>query len=146
MFDLQQLPRTVAVSLAVCVLAAPALAAKQPERPNIVLILCDDMGYSDIGCYGGEIETPHLDTLAEQGMRFLSFYNNAKCTQTRAALLSGLYHMQTSNLRKPNYVTLAEVLRKAGYTTLMAGKWHVGNWKRETATPTQRGFDRYFGY
>ncbi len=146
MIDHRRARLPIAAALLGFVAAAPAPAAQRDERPNIVLILCDDMGFSDIGCYGGEIETPRLDRLASQGLRFLNFYNNAKCTQTRAALLTGLYHMQTNNLRQDNYVTLAEVLRAAGYTTLMAGKWHVGNWKRETATPTERGFERYFGF
>jgi len=118
----------------------------QPKRPNVVLILCDDMGYSDIGCYGGEIDTPRLDELARDGLRFTQFYNNAKCTETRSALLSGLYHQQTNNLNKANHVTLAEVLRGAGYTTLMCGKWHVGGFNADKGTPPDRGFDRYFGF
>ena len=110
------------------------------ERPNIVLVMADDLGFSDLGCYGGEIATPNLDGLAAEGMRFTQFYNNAKCTQTRASLLSGLYHQQTKNLKENNHVTIAEVLRVAGYTTLMSGKWHVAK------TPPERGFDRYFGF
>ena len=110
------------------------------SRPNIVLIMADDLGYSDLGSYGGEIKTPHLDRLAADGIQFMQFYNNAKCTESRAALLSGVYHHQTKNLSVQNHVTLAEVLKEAGYHTLMSGKWHLpGN-------PLDRGFDRYFGF
>ena len=129
------------------------------KRPNIVLIMVDDMGFSDIGCYGGEIRTPNLDGLAKGGLRFTQFYNAARCCPTRASLLTGLYPheagmggMVTQGQGKAGpyqgylndkCVTIAEVLRGAGYTTLMAGKWHVGeerpNW------PVDRGFDRYFG-
>ena len=110
------------------------------ERPNIVLILCDEMGFSDLGCYGGEIDTPNLDALAANGLRFTDFHNDAKCSQTRAALMTGLWHHQSDQLRKPGNVTVAEVLRDVGYSTLMVGKWHLqGN-------PVDRGFDRYFGF
>lgn len=124
---------TTTVSEAIC-------AELKAPRPNIILILCDDMGFSDLGCYGSEIETPNLDKLAANGVRFTDFHNNAKCSQTRASLLSGLWHQQSNNLRKPGHVTLAEVLKSAGYTTLMSGKWHLAN------TPPERGFDRYFGF
>ena len=110
------------------------------ERPNIVVILCDDMGFSDIGCYGSEIDTPNLDRLAANGVRFTDFHNNAKCSETRASLLTGLWHQQSSNLKLPGHVTIAEVLRSAGYATLMSGKWHLAG------TPPNRGFDRYFGF
>ncbi len=110
------------------------------SRPNIVLIMADDLGYSDLGVYGGEIETPHLDQLAADGIQFTQFYNNAKCTESRASLLSGLYHHQSKNFSLDNHVTIAEVLRDAGYGTMMSGKWHLpGN-------PVERGFDRYFGF
>jgi arylsulfatase A-like enzyme len=108
-------------------------------RPNIVLILADDLGFSDLGCYGGEIETPNLDKLAAEGLRFSQFYNCAKCAPTRTSILTGLYHQQTNIKQAKNCVTIAEVLHRAGYTTLAAGKWHVGS------TPLDRGFDRYFG-
>jgi arylsulfatase A-like enzyme len=136
----------------------------EKERPNIILIMADDMGYSDIGCYGSEIETPVLDRLAANGIRFSQFYNTARCCPTRASLLTGLYPAQTgmgfmtgdrgiSGYRGEigkQCVTIAEVLKPAGYRTYMAGKWHVArnlegidslkyNW------PLQRGFDKFFG-
>jgi arylsulfatase A-like enzyme len=111
----------------------------QRKRPNIVLILADDMGFSDLGCYGGEIKTPNLDRLAAEGLRFAQFYNCAKCAPTRTSILTGLYYQQTDIKEAKNCVTIAEVLHRAGYTTLAAGKWHVGS------TPLDRGFDRYFG-
>ena len=116
------------------------IAADPPTRPNIVIIVCDDMGFSDLGCYGGEIDTPHLDALAAGGVRMVDFHNNAKCSETRASLLTGLWHQQTKNLKNPNHVTLAEVLGSAGYRSLMVGKWHVAG------EPVARGFDRYFGF
>ena len=109
------------------------------RRTNIILILADDMGFSDLGCYGGEIETPNLDKMAAEGLRFSQFYNCAKCAPTRTSILTGLYHQQTDIKESKNCVTIAEVLHRAGYTTLAAGKWHVGS------TPMDRGFDRYFG-
>lgn len=132
---------SIVCSLVVGFLISAALEpVAAAERPNIVLIMADDLGYSDIGCYGGEIATPHLDRMAAEGLRFTRFYNNAKCSETRAALLTGLYHHQSRNLRKPNHVTLAEVLQEAGYSTQMVGKWHVAS------TPPKRGFERYFGF
>jgi len=134
-----------------------AAAGRRDERPNIVLIMCDDMGYSDISCYGGEISTPNLDRLAKNGLRFTQFYNAARCCPTRASLLTGLYphecgvgHMVYHN-DGPGYlgyldercVTIAEVLKKAGYHTMMVGKWHVGHSKGQW--PTDRGFDHFYG-
>jgi arylsulfatase len=127
------------------------------DKPNIIVILVDDMGFSDMGCYGSEIETPNLDQLAGNGLRFMNFYNTARCCPTRASLLTGLYPHQAGvgammvKSDKPGYlgylnrncVTLAEVLKPAGYTTLMAGKWHVGD--GEGMKPVERGFDRYWG-
>ena len=127
------------------------------DRPNIVLIMADDLGFSDIGCYGSEIQTPNLDALAEGGVRFTQFYNTARCCPTRAALLTGLYQHQAGighmvgDLGHPSYqgflndrcVTIAEALRPVGYTTLMTGKWHVGS--QPGHWPLDRGFDRYFG-
>jgi arylsulfatase len=133
--------------------------------PNILYILCDDMGFSDIGCYGGEIETPNLDALAKGGIRFTQFYNTARCCPTRAALLTGLYphqagigHMMedrklegyTGNLNK-NCVTIAEALKPAGYKSYAVGKWHVTNVTKPKSEaekfnwPLQRGFDRFYG-
>jgi arylsulfatase len=129
-------------------------------RPNIVLIMADDMGIADIGCYGGEIATPNLDKLARGGVKFTQFYNCARCCPTRASLMTGLYPHQAGvghmvdDRKLPAYrgdlnrqtMTIAEVLRAAGYRTAMSGKWHVTpvnharhNW------PMQRGFDKFFG-
>ncbi len=119
------------------------ILAGEAARPNIVLIMADDMGYSDIGCYGGEVRTPHLDRLAEQGLRFTQFYNCAKCTTTRAALTTGLYPRPRGGLLKTNMVTLGEVLRQAGYRTALSGKWHLGSGK--TTHPYYRGFEQYYG-
>ena len=130
---------------------------KSELRPNIVLILADDMGYSDIGCFGSEIPTPNLDRLAKKGVRFSQFYNAGRCCPSRASLLTGLYQHQAgvgdmvNDKGVPAYqgylntssVTLAEVMKLNGYNTYMSGKWHVGN--RTETLPRQRGFDRYFG-
>ncbi len=114
------------------------------ERPNIVMIVCDDLGYSDIACYGGEIQTPNLDQLAAEGLRFSQFYNAAVCIMTRAALYTGLYPRQgKGGLLRPNMVTLGEVLRDANYSTAMTGKWHLGNDPQRQ--PIHRGFDEYYG-
>jgi len=102
--------------------------------------MVDDLGFSDIGCYGGEIKTPNLDQLAANGLRFTEFYNCAKCETTRATLLSGRYHTEVGIGKLKDCVTLAEAMRESGYTTLMTGKWHMAS------TPVQRGFDRYFGH
>jgi arylsulfatase len=132
-------------------------AGSGASRPNLVIIMADDMGYSDLGCYGGEIATPNLDRLARQGLRFSSFYNCARCCPTRASLLTGLYPHQagvghmTDERKQPGYaghlsrncVTLAEALAPAGYHTLMTGKWHVG--RKQGMWPCDRGFERYFG-
>lgn len=151
---------------ALATLAAGALSgAPSAKRPNIILIMGDDMGYSDLGCYGSEINTPTLDTLAANGLRYTQFYNTSRCCPTRASLLTGLYphqagigHMMTdrggasfAGDLNNRCVTIAEVLKTAGYSTYMAGKWHLTpllptrenpskhNW------PLQRGFDKFFG-
>lgn len=122
-------------------------AGQGADRPNIVLIMVDDMGWSDLGCYGGEIETPHIDSLAEDGLRFTRFYNNAVCGATRASLLTGLYCQQTGHRgdrwNEPKdfnrCVLIPEVLQANGYHTAMVGKWQG----RDLAV--RRGFDRFFG-
>jgi arylsulfatase A-like enzyme len=137
--------------------AAPPQDAAKPARPNIVILLADDMGFSDLGCYGSEIATPNLDRLAAGGLRFTQFYNTARCCPTRASLLTGLYPHQAGvghmveGLPHPAYqgflndrcVTIAEALHGAGYRTMMSGKWHVG--EKRPHWPVDRGFDRYFG-
>jgi len=141
----------------------PGAGIRNAQRPNIILIMSDDMGFSDIGCYGGEAQTPNLDRLAGNGLRFTQFYNTARCCPTRAALMTGLYQHQAGvghmmddrgfpayqgNLNR-HCVTIAEALQPAGYRTYMTGKWHVTrhvapegpkhNW------PLQRGFDKFYG-
>ena len=129
--------------------------------PNVVLILADDMGYSDIGCYGGEVQTPNIDRLARGGVRLSQFSNTARCSPSRASLLTGLHPHQTgigvlTNDDRPHgypgtintsCVTLAEVLKDAGYATCLAGKWHLSSEMHtpSDAWPTRRGFDRFFG-
>ncbi|MBL9190686.1 MAG: arylsulfatase [Opitutaceae bacterium] len=141
------------------------VAATPAARPNVVIILADDMGYSDIGCYGGEIPTPHLDALAKNGLRFTQFYNTARCSPTRAALLTGLHPHQAGmgtlaedpgkqaqptaaagyrEVLGRDAVTIAEVLRPAGYRTYLAGKWHLGYHGVEK-WPLARGFERFYG-
>lgn len=114
-------------------------------RPNIVLIMPDDMGYSDLGSYGGEIETPNIDRLAAEGARFREFYNASICGPTRAALLTGLYNHQTgvhtwNGVRNNRCVNIGEALRRAGYRTMMVGKW------TDTESPVHKGFDRAYGH
>lgn len=139
-----------------------AAFAADRQKPNIVLIMADDMGFSDIGCYGSEIPTPNLDALAAGGLRFTQFYNTARCSPTRAALLTGLHPHQAGMGRlaeiggnapqvegylghlNEQSVTLAEALRPAGYRTYLAGKWHLGQRDSEQ-WPLQRGFDRFYG-
>jgi arylsulfatase A-like enzyme len=139
-------------------LGAPGPAGAEERaparRPNIVLVLADDLGYSDLGCYGSEIKTPVIDGLAKNGLRFTQFYNTPRCCPTRAALLTGLYPHQAGmgdmagNGKRPGYqgslqnnsASLAQLLRRAGYRTLMIGKWHLGR-----PGPIERGFDEYYG-
>lgn len=120
-----------------------APGAPGPARPNLILILADDLGFSDLGCYGAEIRTPNLDELARQGMQFTQFYNNAKCTTTRASLLSGMYPRQAGRFIPADVPALAEVLRAAGYRTGMSGKWHLGS--RPPQRPIDRGFEEFYG-
>ena len=142
------------------------------EKPNVVIFLVDDMGYSDIGCYGGEIMTPNLDKLASTGVRFTQFYNTSRSCPARASLMTGLYQHQAGigqmsedpgTFKKEtqrdindwgsegyqgylnrNCVTIAEVLKENGYHTYMAGKWHLGMHGQEK-WPLQRGFERFYG-
>jgi len=139
-------------------LFAVAAHAQKATPPNLILIMVDDMGYSDLGSYGSEIHTPTLDKLATEGMRFREFYNNSICAPTRASLLTGQYPHRAGmgyfdvNLGLPAYqgflnkesLTLAEVLRANGYSTLMSGKSHLG--KDSLAWPNQRGFDQFYGF
>ncbi len=121
--------------------------AAEPAKPNILLILADDVGYSDLACYGSEIATPNLDSLAAGGLRIAQFYNSARCSPTRASILTGLNPHQAGfpNLGgrwATNCVTLPEVLKSAGYRTTMVGKWHLGG---INAPPTRHGFDEFYG-
>ena len=117
------------------------LAAEEASRPNILLIMLDDLGFSDLGCYGAPIiQTPTIDSLAKQGLRFSQFYNTSKCHSSRICLLTGKYPFQAGNHAMNKAVTIAEVLGPAGYFTAMSGKWHL------QGEPTDRGFDRYFGH
>ena len=161
--------RTItALLLGLACLQTPRPAAAQ-ERPNIVVIMSDDMGYSDVGCYGGEIRTPNLDRLAEGGVRHTQFYNNGRCCPTRASLLTGLYPHQahighmTEKLSDPDgqpltsydgdlnlsAVTIPEAIRGAGYRSYMAGKWHVTRFDQDGKDkhnyPIQRGFEGFYG-
>jgi arylsulfatase len=139
-------------------LVAGVAAAADPPRPNVLLILADDLGFSDLGCYGGEIETPNLDRLAKNGLRFRQFYNGTRCCPSRASLLTGLYPHQAGvglmngqtdapgyrGFPQPNTATIAEVLNAAGYHTSMVGKWHLTAGPK-TPRPTDRGFDEFYG-
>src|SRR3954447_5858947 len=110
--------------LALMLAVAPGLAT-EPRKPNVLVVLADDLGYSDLGCYGGEIETPNLDRLATGGLRVSQFSNTAKCHSSRISLLTGRYAYQAGNRSLGRGVTLAEVLGRAGYFTAMTGKWHL---------------------
>ncbi|HEV3302802.1 MAG TPA: arylsulfatase [Planctomycetaceae bacterium] len=144
-------------------LIGPAAVRSRPPSaaPNIVLIVADDLGFSDIGCYGAEVATPNLDQLATRGVRFTQFYNAARCSPSRAALLTGLYPHQAGvghlleDWQPPGYTaglnercaTIAELLQAGGYSTYHVGKWHVGGvaQKNERNHPLNRGFDRAYG-
>lgn len=135
----------------------PLMAAS--KKPNILLILADDMGFADLGCYGSEVQTPHLDKVAASGVRFTHFYNTARCCPTRASLLTGLYPHQagvghmTADWGKPAYrgtlndkcVTIAEVLGASGYGCYVSGKWHVAGPGVRQNFPLQRGFHEFYG-
>lgn len=153
------------VALFAQMLHTTSVEAQTADRPNIIYIMADDMGYSDIGCYGSEIETPNLDALAEEGIRFTQFYNTARCCPTRASLLTGLYphqagigHMMEDrgfegyrgDLNR-HCVTIPEALKSAGYRSYMSGKWHVtksiapSSFAEKQNWPLQRGFDQFYG-
>lgn len=110
------------------------------EKPNVLLVMADDLGFSDLGCYGSEIETPNLDGLAAQGLRMTQFYNTAKCHSSRVSLLTGRWCRQAGDEEMSRAVTIPEVLAPAGYFTAMTGKWHLSH------EPTDFGFQRYFGH
>ena len=145
-------------ALALAVVLTHTLPASAAERPNVLLILADDLGFADLGCYGGEIATPNLDALAKNGLRFRQFYNGTRCCPSRASLLTGLYPHQAGvgdmnyqtaasgyrGFPQPNTVTIAEVLKSAGYHTSMVGKWHLSAGPK-TPRPTDRGFDEFYG-
>ncbi|MBI9017822.1 MAG: arylsulfatase [Phycisphaerae bacterium] len=144
---------------------SPLSKLTKTQKPNIILIMADDMGYSDIGCFGSEINTPNLDNLANNGLRYTNFYNAARCCPTRASLLTGLYPHQTglgwmtaADGGRPGYrgqinnkcVTIAEALKSYKYNTYMSGKWHVALDKHLDGSnkenwPCQRGFEKFFG-
>jgi arylsulfatase A-like enzyme len=145
---------TAALIAALCAFAP--LRETSAERPNVLLILADDLGWSDLGCYGGEIRTPNIDKLASNGLRFTQFYNSTRCCPSRASLLTGLYPHQaglglmTADNGQPGYrgaiqancVTIAQVLKATDYKTAMSGKWHVG----DNVSPIERGFDDFYGW
>nr|WP_294895343.1 arylsulfatase [uncultured Pedobacter sp.] len=134
-----------------------SVESQTKNQPNIIIILADDMGYSDIGCFGSNIQTPNLDEMAKEGLKMTAFYNASRCCPSRSSILTGLYQHQAGvgdmmNTRtQPAYqgylnnncVTIAEALKQNGYQTFMGGKWHVGQAKEHW--PLQRGFDKFFG-
>jgi arylsulfatase A-like enzyme len=146
-------------------LLVSSLFSQQKEsRPNIILIMADDLGYSDLGCYGGDINTPNIDALAADGLRFTQFYNTGRCCPTRASLMTGLYphqagigHMIGTSPNKlykgelsQNAVTIAEALKLGGYSTYLSGKWHLTAWPNaddveQKNWPNNRGFDQFYG-
>lgn len=159
MSALMRLPNLhrITVCLLIALICCRELQSADAPRPNIVVLFADDMGYSDIGCFGSEIETPNLDRLAANGLRFTQFHNTGRCCPSRASILTGLYPHQadigrmTVDKGVPGYrdrisfnaVTLAEVLGSVGYHTIMTGKWHLG-W-RDEGCPTARGFQEFYG-
>ena len=131
--------RWAALVIVVSSVAGENAPTEAGARPNIIIILADDLGFSDVGCYGGEIRTPNIDSLASDGLRFSQFYNAAKCEPSRTSLVSGLYWQEAERGIKRG-ITIAQALHAVGYTTLACGKWHLdGN-------PVDRGFDHWFGF
>jgi len=132
--------------LSVSVLSVPGCSSfesfsPKAKPPNILLIMSDDMGFSDLGCYGGEIETPNLDRLAANGLRFTEFYSTGRCWPSRATIMSGRYSDRLSSKQ----VTIAELLKTVGYQTSLVGKWHLSRTATDENSPIKRGFDSYYG-
>jgi len=137
--------KKTSIAVVLYLLAGHSIAGAA-DRPDVVLIMADDMGYSDIGSFGGEIRTPHLDRLAGNGLRFTNFYSENMCWVSRAALLTGVYH-RTSMVKGAVHErceTLPEALRRSGYQTRMSGKWHLAG-KPYHVFPADRGFDEFYG-
>ncbi len=142
-------------SFIILVALAASFVASAAEKPNIIFILADDQGYGDLSCYGSKtIDTPHIDSLAEQGMKFSRFYVHNRCSPTRAAFMTGshaqrvdmgkvIYHHDESGLNSKE-ITVAELLKEGGYATGIVGKWHLGEWLQ--FNPTHHGFDYFYGY
>lgn len=124
----------------ICVICGQKTANASDAPSNVVLIMADDLGFADLGCYGSEIKTPNLDALAANGLRFTQFYNTAKCHSSRVSLLTGLYCDQAGSTKLSRGATIAEVLNAADFHTMMVGKWHLDK------QPTDFGFDRYWGH
>ena len=142
--DMMTIKPVPAIACALAFLFSAPLPAA--ERPSIVLIMADDMGYSDLGCFGGEIRTPHIDQLALGGLRFTNFYSENMCWVSRAALLTSIYHKTSlfNSTLHPRCVALPEVLAANGYRTMICGKWHLAG-KNNTVYPNDRGFNDFYG-
>src|SRR5579871_691421 len=142
--------RVILLLLCAVLLPNRVSAANSPARPNVLLILADDMGYSDAGCYGGDAHTPNLDRLASNGLRFTQFYNTARCWPSRAAILTGYYAQEVRRDTLPGVPSggqgirpawahlLPEMLKSLGYRTYHSGKWHVDG------KPMKNGFDHSY--
>jgi len=153
--------KSLAVGAAVATLPACRPAPRKNDKPNFIIIFCDDLGYGDLGCFGSKLHrTPNLDRMAEQGTRFTSFYvTSSVCTPSRASLMTGCYPKRVDMHQdshgkcvlfpvenkglNPNEITIAEILKQQGYATCCIGKWHLGD--QLPFLPTRHGFDYYFG-
>ena len=136
--------RSIGIGAASLLASRLTKAADRPRPTNIVIIIGDDIGYSDFGCYGGEIQTPNIDKIAANGIRFTQFHSESMCAPTRVALLTGQYHIRGYNSGRN--ITIAEVLSKAGYRNCAVGKWHnAGEPILNRKAPLERGFDNFFG-
>ncbi|SVA87824.1 uncharacterized protein METZ01_LOCUS140678, partial [marine metagenome] len=150
-----KIKRLLLVALAACFAAMSFVAAQAASTPNVIIIMADDQGYQDLGCFGSpKIKTPHIDRMAKEGMRFTDFYSGASvCTPSRASLLTGCYAKRVGGLGvlfprdkrglNPDEITIADLLKTKGYATACIGKWHLGHLKE--FLPTSQGFDTYFG-